>query len=450
MGKMIARALLCGAAALLGWILTEPFLPRDFLSAEWARQEGIMVTVVIALIGLVAGAHQGYLRGGSRNFFMGLALGAVLGSVGGQMGYLIGGSLSSALFPNWTMSSFPIIPRTLTFLCFGGLLGLGIGSTQLNWRTMLSGLIGGLIGGGIAGLAFDPIGASLGAFQAIGDGRTETGTVSRAVMWALIGTNVGLFTALVENATRQAWVRLIVGKNEGREWPIDAMQTNIGRDERAHIPLFGDSNVAPLHAIIHRQNNSYILVDPGTPIGIGINGARVMQPTFLNHGDTIMIAGHQLQFLMKAGAARKANEGRAKGQFIAPQYQSPTPNQTQVPIPQSHTTQAFHQTQVPQPVVSNPTPSPAITITALTGPLTGQRYDLTQQTEVGRDGQGIPLAFDTQASRRHATLQPTPGGLSVRDLQSTNGTFINGARVQEGIARSGDTIQIGSTQFRVE
>lgn len=462
MGKMIARALLCGIAAILGWILTEPFLPKDFMSESWARQEGIMVTVVIASIGLIAGAHQGYLRGGSRNLWMGLALGGVLGSVGGHLGYIIGGTLSSALFgPAWTVGSFPIMPRTLTFLCLGGFLGLGIGSTQLNWRTMLSGLIGGLIGGGIAGLVFDPLGATLGAFQAVGDGRTETGTVSRAVMWALIGFNVGLFTALIENATRQAWVRLVVGKNEGREWPIDAPQTTIGRDERAHVPLFGDQNVAALHAVINRQDQHYVLVDPGTPIGVGINGARLTQPAFLNHGDTIMIAGHQLQFLMKSGAARRSQEGRVHGQPIMPQMpsgagapQAPiqqpqhTPAPQHIPTPQTAPmaqTQAFSPSQVP-----NPASAPGLTIVALTGPLTGQRYTISQPSEVGREGQGIPIAFDTQASRRHAVLQPTLQGLSVKDLQSTNGTYINGARVQEGIARPGDTIQIGSTQFKVE
>lgn len=451
MGKVIARALLCGAAAILGWILTEPGLPKDILNPAWARQEAIMVFIAIGFIGLVAGFHQGYLRGGRRNLLMGAALGFVLGSVGGHLGYMIGGGLSTAMFgPNWPLSGFPIIPRTMTFMFLGGFLGLGIGFTQLNWRTILSGLIGGLIGGGLAGMVFDPLGTALGGLQSIGDGRTESGTISRAVMWALIGFNVGLFTALVENATRQAWVRLVLGRNEGREWPVDAAQTNIGRDERAHIPLFGDQNVAPLHAIIMKEGNSYVLHDPGSPIGIGINGQRLMQPAYLNNGDTINIAGHQLQFLMKAGAAQRASEGRSQAYKVGgPQMQQqpmqpiqhqPMPTQGMANLNQ---TQAYTPQQAPQQVLTR-------ALVALNGPITGQRYPLAAPLELGREGTGVSLPFDTQASRKHAVLSPAMDSVQVQDLGSTNGTYLNGARVQSAAAKPGDVIQIGSTQFRVE
>jgi pSer/pThr/pTyr-binding forkhead associated (FHA) protein len=38
----------------------------------------------------------------------------------------------------------------------------------------------------------------------------------------------------------------------------------------------------------------------------------------------------------------------------------------------------------------------------------------------------------------------------VVDLGSTNGTFINGIRVQQQIAKIGDEIKVGSTTFRIE
>jgi pSer/pThr/pTyr-binding forkhead associated (FHA) protein len=47
------------------------------------------------------------------------------------------------------------------------------------------------------------------------------------------------------------------------------------------------------------------------------------------------------------------------------------------------------------------------------------------------------------ASRRHAEIVGTRGGFLLRDLRSTNGTFVNGVRVEEHSLRPGDRIQIG-------
>jgi pSer/pThr/pTyr-binding forkhead associated (FHA) protein len=47
------------------------------------------------------------------------------------------------------------------------------------------------------------------------------------------------------------------------------------------------------------------------------------------------------------------------------------------------------------------------------------------------------------ASRRHAEILGVKGGFLLRDLRSTNGTFLNGERVEERQLRPGDRIQIG-------
>jgi hypothetical protein len=49
------------------------------------------------------------------------------------------------------------------------------------------------------------------------------------------------------------------------------------------------------------------------------------------------------------------------------------------------------------------------------------------------------------ASRRHAEIHFTAEGYVVRDLDSTNGTFVNGERVQEHVLQPGDRIQIAAS-----
>ena len=54
------------------------------------------------------------------------------------------------------------------------------------------------------------------------------------------------------------------------------------------------------------------------------------------------------------------------------------------------------------------------------------------------------LALQTaDASRRHAEIVPLSGGWLVRDLGSTNGTYVNGDRIEERELRTGDRIEIG-------
>src|SRR5438132_2492664 len=61
----------------------------------------------------------------------------------------------------------------------------------------------------------------------------------------------------------------------------------------------------------------------------------------------------------------------------------------------------------------------------------------------------IPI-YDPTISRRHAELILTDGGVKVTDLGSSNGTFLNGARVTEAVAAENDVITFGKVAFRVK
>lgn len=68
-----------------------------------------------------------------------------------------------------------------------------------------------------------------------------------------------------------------------------------------------------------------------------------------------------------------------------------------------------------------------------------------QEIAVGRvAGNSIQL-HDTEISRKHAALQATENGYTIRDLNSSNGTFVNGNVIKDKVLQSGDRIQLGRT-----
>lgn len=71
---------------------------------------------------------------------------------------------------------------------------------------------------------------------------------------------------------------------------------------------------------------------------------------------------------------------------------------------------------------------------------------------VGREaGMGLSLLDESTVSRRHAEIVRTGSAVVVRDLGSTNGTFVNGVQVQgDTELKPGDQVQFGAFRFRFE
>jgi pSer/pThr/pTyr-binding forkhead associated (FHA) protein len=81
----------------------------------------------------------------------------------------------------------------------------------------------------------------------------------------------------------------------------------------------------------------------------------------------------------------------------------------------------------------------------------GQIYPISGEATIGRDpGNAVSLSMDTTVSRRHAVIAAADGGYVIRDQGSSNGTFVNGARVTDAPLRPGDEVSIGGTRFRFE
>ena len=91
-----------------------------------------------------------------------------------------------------------------------------------------------------------------------------------------------------------------------------------------------------------------------------------------------------------------------------------------------------------------------LVLTVLQGPDKGRRFELpdNEPQMIGRSSESLPLQ-DSTISRRHAELTPEGDGRwYIRDLKSSNGTFVNGVRVTELALEHGSILRIGSTELQ--
>jgi len=77
-------------------------------------------------------------------------------------------------------------------------------------------------------------------------------------------------------------------------------------------------------------------------------------------------------------------------------------------------------------------------------PLAPIRLPDSGELVLGRSGSCEVRLHDVDTSRRHAKIECSPSGFVVRDLDSTNGTFVNGEQIEERALESGDRIQVGA------
>ena len=98
---------------------------------------------------------------------------------------------------------------------------------------------------------------------------------------------------------------------------------------------------------------------------------------------------------------------------------------------------------------SKPPPAVLVVIHAQDPAEQGRRYPLgDEDVTMGRDRTNTVVVPSESASRRHARIFASGGAHVLVDLESTNGTLLNGKAVAEQTLRDGDVIRVGSTVLR--
>ena len=83
--------------------------------------------------------------------------------------------------------------------------------------------------------------------------------------------------------------------------------------------------------------------------------------------------------------------------------------------------------------------------------MTGRTFDLNvERTTVGRVEENTFQIADPSVSSRHAEIFLQGTELLIRDLNSTNGTFINGEKISEAVLKSGQVLRFGQVELKLD
>ncbi|MCB0927789.1 MAG: ATP-binding cassette domain-containing protein [Mycobacterium sp.] len=234
---------------------------------------------------------------------------------------------------------------------------------------------------------------------------------------------------------------VLVGRNPACDIRIDAAQDLISRT----------------HLVLHTEGADWVAEDRSSN-GIFVDGNRVSRVPIT---DDVAIAlgapdGPRLTFQLSTTIIRLADVhalGRAQtGPGPAPVGPPPQPPAPPRPAPMAP------RPMPPQPGVPigpgdmrTPVPVDNDTVSRMTNVV---KRVLPQRPAgpppgavvIGRGEDSGVVVSDALASRLHAFLVRTPAGVEIRD-NSSNGTFVNGARIMTALLTPGDVVTIGNTDL---
>jgi len=190
-----------------------------------------------------------------------------------------------------------------------------------------------------------------------------------------------------------------------------------GRTEGHHVFL-KDPSVARSHFRVYRNGDEYTIHDLGTSKGTLINGDRV-EKAVLGPGDRVVVGEVELEFEMVDEATS-----------------------TEEPI-------------VSPPAAEQPAPAPAERVPALViidGKDKGRTFLLSgkDRFKVGRALTADLKLTDGKISREHCLLETVRDHHIIIDLESSNGTVVNGERIKKTVLKEGDYIRLGFTLIKYD
>ncbi|NVJ17534.1 FHA domain-containing protein [Myxococcus sp. AM010] len=247
-----------------------------------------------------------------------------------------------------------------------------------------------------------------------------------------------------------------------------AGELKIGRQQGSDI-LITEGGVSRTHARVFDEGGAVFIEDVGSANGTFVDGQRIMAPTALTPQSEVLLGDYVLR--LKAAAARGSGARRAAKPAAGGDEAMPVggegggaratramPSIKKGPGAAKGAPGAALAKRPARPARpapgggARPPPAGGPVLRGMVGPWAGQTYPLKGKVLVGRQPPAGIMLDDDSVSRRHAELEATSAGVTVRDLGSANGTLLNGEPLDQTPVplEPGDQLQFGVVEMSFE
>jgi pSer/pThr/pTyr-binding forkhead associated (FHA) protein len=173
--------------------------------------------------------------------------------------------------------------------------------------------------------------------------------------------------------------------------------------------------ILPVHCVIHITGTGANLQVPGGAGPVTVNGKPVPDIMGLRSGDSIAFGNVQAKFAV-------VEETKFGGGGFGDAADDTGATRVRMAIPK-------------------------FVLRGVSGAVFSKVFPVAGPVVIGRAPEcDISVPAD-EMSRRHALVKPTPDGLQVEDLGSSNGTYINNKRIQTGFLGPGDELRLDAVRF---
>jgi len=231
----------------------------------------------------------------------------------------------------------------------------------------------------------------------------------------------------------------VVSLTDGREYAIAGASLVFGRDASCDVVVPG-KDVSRRHAEIMQTPKGYLIVDSSTN-GTSVNDTRIEGQRLLARADVITIGEEKFRFYADTPAPPPENPQPA------PAASAPSA----APLPPTKG-QNLRETVHGVTGATRPSGAPLASFLVRGGALKGQRLSVkTPVVNIGRADYNDLVLPDESVSTTHAKLQRREGVWVLVDLDSTNGTFIDGDQIKgEAPLAPGATVRFGDVSLVFE
>lgn len=238
-------------------------------------------------IGLFMGIGEGVYYGSKEKATKYALIGAGISLAIGFISGFLAQTMYSVLLPDDPSDIAAAFMRGLGWAIMGLGIGIAIGLIKPERKRLLFCSLGGLVGAFVGGFLFNYVCKII-----------PNDIVARGIAIIIMGGLIGVGVGLLEQFAKAAWLKVIRGEFEGKEYLVFAGTTSIGNTGKNTIVLFKDKLVGPHHCDIVLEGSKYVLIDCGTPMGTIVNGMRTARHV-LKQGDAISIGNSVLVFNTK-------------------------------------------------------------------------------------------------------------------------------------------------------